>query len=514
MRSAIGTGNSPNQLHITVDTGMLPANSIIWKQGSESDGAGFNYHAFAGVKASWEQANSDKKQNYRAFKSFIDARFISTLCDYVEIDRLRYDSISDVELLKLIEARLQPTNSTVYFVRLNSIRIDHTSKDDKGVPHTLSQRYRTFADKFLATVNEAREASTPLNEETIRAAFKSACSTNMLLKMWVSAERWTTVQAIHQRIFRELQTFEASAICTALSTAPSALQTSPQPMPAPIIQPAPAPPPTQQLQPRPVYTPEQRRDHQLQMQQTRFAQQQQQLMLQQQQQQQIIANAVQQSVDSAMQRISSMQPIPATPHIFASQPQALPATVSMNLANFPQQAPSISAQPSQHPGLDARGPNWHVHGQHLACRNTPCGSLSFCQGCGTHGHTSAECRRRTNPAWNASGYYSDRYPGAGPLPYRPSNMQLQQPAPPQPAMPLQQQPLFQQHRIPPPPSYVSPSNPFPTPHKMNNTGRSQLHPAAAPAPPAAAPAPPSPSAHVNVSTQSTDFTSAGGAARS
>ena len=235
-------------------------------------------------------------------------------------------------------------------------------------------------------------------------------------------------------------------------------------------------------------------------------------MLQQQQQQQIIANAVQQSVDSAMQRMSSMHTIPATPHTtFASPPQALPATASMNLANFPQQAPS--AQPSQHPGLDARGPNWHVHGPHLTCRNTPCGSLSFCQGCGTHGHTSAECRRRTNPAWNASGYYSERYPGAGPLPYRPSSMQLQQPAPPQPAMPLQQQPPFQQHRIPPPPSYVSPSNPFPTPHRMNNIGRSQQYPAAAPAPPSAAPASPAP-AHVNVSTQSTGFASADGGAQS
>ena len=255
------------------------------------------------------------------------------------------------------------------------------------------------------------------------------------------------------------------------------------------------------------------------MQQTRFAQQQQQLLFQQQQQQQqqlqqqqIIANTVQQSVDSALQRISSMHTIPATPHTtFASPPQALPATASMNLANFPQQAPSV--QPSQHPGLDARGPNWHVHGPHLTCRNTPCGSFSFCQGCGTHGHTSADCRRRTNPAWNASGYYSERYPGAGPLPYRPSNMQLQQPAPPQPAMPLQQQPPFQQHRIPPPPSYVSPSNPFPTPHRMNNTGRSQQYPAAAPAPPAAAPASPAP-AHVNVSTQSTGFASADGGAPS
>jgi hypothetical protein len=249
------------------------------------------------------------------------------------------------------------------------------------------------------------------------------------------------------------------------------------------------------------------------MQQTRFAQQQQQLMLQQQQQQQqqlqqqqIIANAVQQSVDSAMQRMSSIQHIPASPHThIAAQTPALPAAASMNVANLPQQAPSFTVPSSPHPGLDARGPYWHVHGPHLTCRNTPCGSLSFCQGCGTHGHTSAECRRRTNPGWNASGYYSDRYPGAGPLQYRPQSTQLQQFAtpPPQTTQLLQQNPPFQQPRIAPPPVYPAQSNPFPTPHKMNNINRS--HPS-----PAAAPISPAPSARVNVSTQSAVFPSAGG----
>jgi hypothetical protein len=63
-RSAAAGHNGGSTINIVVDTGVLPANSIIWKQGAEADGAGFNYHAFAGVKASWEQANADKDKSY------------------------------------------------------------------------------------------------------------------------------------------------------------------------------------------------------------------------------------------------------------------------------------------------------------------------------------------------------------------------------------------------------------------------------------------------------------------
>jgi hypothetical protein len=218
-----------------------------------------------------------------------------------------------------------------------------------------------------------------------------------------------------------------------------------------------------------------------------------------------------------MQRMSSMQAIPAPLHThFASPTSAIPATASMNVANFPHQGPLFPVPSSPHPGLDARGPHWHVHGPHLTCRNTPCGSLSFCQGCGTHGHNSAECRRRSHPGWNASGYYSDRYPGAGSLPYRPQPTQQQQSAAPplQTAPPLQHNPPFQQPRIPPPPPHPAQSSSFPTPHRVNLVTRSPSSSTAVPAPPAAPPAPPAPSVHVNVSTQSTDFPSAGGGAQS
>jgi hypothetical protein len=490
------------QIQIVVDTGMLPANSIIWKQGLETDGAGFNYHAFSGVKASWEQANTDKAKSYHSFKSFIDARFISTICSYIGVARNLYESTSDAELLQMIEAKLKPKDSTVYFVKINSFRISSAPTTPKD---TLTMRYTAFADKFLATVNEAAEAGTPLLEETIKSAFKTACGVNTLLKMWIGAQKWTTVQATHQLIFGKLQTFEAHSIIKSLSEstgiAPAApadqvlAQPAAQPLP-PVAAPA-QPLAAAPVQPRPHYTPEQRRAyaHQQQQglaqQQNLQLQQQQQQFAQQQQQQQIMVNTMQQSVDSALQRLGQVhQQNPSQMHYAAPPAQTqLPAqmqyTAPIAQAQSPAQmqfaSPMFSppasvnyvqqnALASPHPGLDTRGPNWHVHGPHLGCRSTPCGSTLFCQGCGMHGHSSADCRRTRNPRWNAQGYFSDRYPGAGALQYeaRPVQQAYQQPAPP----PVQPQVAAQQPRIPPPPFQQQlASASFPTPHRMNTMQR-------------------------------------------
>ena len=146
---------------------------------------------------------------------------------------------------------------------------------------------------------------------------------------------------------------------------------------------------------------------------------------------------------------------------FASPVLSPPASV-----NYAQQ--NIAATP--HPGLDARGPNWHVHGPHLGCSRTPCGSTLFCQGCGMHGHSSADCRKAgRHPKWNAQGYYSDRYPGAGALEYeaRPAQQAHSQPTPPA----GQQQLAAPQPRIPPPPFQLQPAPAFPTPHRVNYTQR-------------------------------------------
>jgi hypothetical protein len=193
----------------------------------------------------------------------------------------------------------------------------------------------------------------------------------------------------------------------------------------------------------------------------------------------VMANAVQHSVDSAMQRLAQMQaPPPAqaqiSPIANATFPFNSPAQVQISpVANaaFPfntatQQQPSVAP----HPGLDTRGPFWHVHGAHLQCRFTPCTAHLFCQGCGLHGHTSADCRRRNHPNWNASGYYSDRHPNTGGLAYSgpPRQPPQQPPASPPAQMPVYQHPVPPQPRIPPPPPA------FATPHRINHVQRSHI----------------------------------------
>jgi hypothetical protein len=472
-RSAAASQNGGSNINIVVDTGLLPANSIIWRQGAEADGAGFNYHAFAGVKASWEQANADKDKSYHTFKSFIDARFIGTVCDYIKIDRVSYDRMLDSTLLQLVEECLKPKDSTIYFMKASALRISWNERDG-----TLSSRYRAFADPFMALVNEARDAGTPLQKESVKSFFKTACNSNNLLRMWANAESWTTLQEVHHRIFEKLQLWEAHELQRTLSTAPAGpMQVAANAQPPAVVPapPAPAPPPAAPPPParhQSPYSQEQRREYQLQQQQNRLAGQQQfqQQQLQQQQlqqqlqqqQHQVMANVVQQSIDSAMQRITNS----SAPSL-SMQPSIPLANTAIHQQQHQQFTPQSAAP---HPGLDSRGPFWHVHGPHLLCSRIPCVSSAFCQGCGMHGHSSADCRRRNLPGWNPSGYFSDRYPGIGALAYQgPPRAPLHQ-GPASPAAPPSYS--VQQPRIAPPMPVFPQAAPFPTPHKLNLTTRS------------------------------------------
>lgn len=104
------------------------------------------------------------------------------------------------------------------------------------------------------------------------------------------------------------------------------------------------------------------------------------------------------------------------------------------------------------PGTDQRGPDWHPIGP--KCRFTPCNS-PFCQGCGEHGHSATDCKKRGKHAnWNYNGYYSEQRPGQPALVYDgPARQPSQFPTSPQ-----------------------TPTAAFPTPHTM----------AARPVPPASA----------------------------
>lgn len=451
-----------------------------WKQGDEKQSRGFFWSVYQAVKMSWEQHNrGDGSHAYRSFKSLVHPTMIPIICADTAIKRADWETITDANLLTILEERLRPKHSTEYLVKLRTLRI--SSDPSRG---SLTQRYRDFAEVFLSTVNEALEAGTPLHEEAVKMAFRSACGTNQLLSMWLTEQKWVNSSEAHQRIVARLKEFEAHDLFATLNTQPThqlqqqhqQQQVSQQPLQQQAFQqtqqqqafqqqpPPPsqqqlhqpdqpsAPPPTRHQSPAQLrYTPEERRAYSERRDQQRL-----------QAQQQILVNAVQQTINSLTQG--------SLPPSFSMAPASSPAVMA-NAAIPNATAPQTylaSPGPAQpvyvHPGLDQRGPCWHIAGAHLQCRNSPCNGL-FCQCCGQHGHTTENCRRRTvNPTCNLQGYYSEQRPNQGPVQYV-ANPGTTSQLPPRPL-----------HRFAPPPTQSVPPA-FPTPFQVNST-----LPASSPAP--------------------------------
>ena len=114
---------------------------------------------------------------------------------------------------------------------------------------------------------------------------------------------------------------------------------------------------------------------------------------------------------------------------------AAPAAAPGGMVNMVQQGrPAQAPQRVHYPGLDARGPSWHVHSAALGCRVFPC-NIPFCQACAIHGHTAEECRKLqyNNPGVNKSGYWCEQKPGCAPIrapkPQAVANVAVQAPVP-------------------------------------------------------------------------------------
>ena len=479
-----------------------------WKQGDEKQSRGFFWSVYQAVKMSWEQHNRGEGSHvYRSFKSLIHPTMIPIICADTAIKRTEWETITDASLLTILEERLRPKHSTEYLVKLRTLRV--SPDPARG---SLTQRYRECAEVFLSTVNEALEAGTPLHDEAVKMAFRAACAGNQLLSMWLTESKWTNASEAHQRIVARLREFEAHDLFATLNTQPAQQQqqyqlhqqfqqqpqflqpaqlqqqqlsqTQPQlqlqpPQQQPQFQSQPQLQQQQQQQPnqltsstaapaarhqspmgqRPRYTPDERRAYVEQRDQQRL-----------QAQHQILVNAVQQSVTQSVNSVLQHSQNPT----FSLAPTPPPA-VAANAANQSPAAPHVhfatpAAQPAYaHPGLDHRGPSWHVAGAHLKCRYSPCNGL-FCQCCGQHGHTAENCRRRLiNPTCNHNGYYSEQRPNQGPVEYAtaPGAGTAGSSRPPP--------------RFGPPPTHSVPPA-FPTPHHINSVLRpgSQTSPAYTP----------------------------------
>lgn len=338
-----------------------------WKQGAEKDGKGFFWSTKLAVQQSWEAANRmDGEHAYRTFKSIVHQSMVSVICFEIGLGAAEWETIGDTELLCRIDAVLKPKDSTEYFLKLSTYKIALGSANGN-----LATRYRAFAEPFINTMAEAVAAGMPVSEEQAKTAFKSGCSASPLCKLWISENKWKTVADMHMRIVKGIKQYESDSVLRALDSGDTAGRQE---------QTAPAPHHSAAGHGNAGGGGSNRRQHvQLQQPASPPAQQQQQPWRQQ-----------------------SAQPAP----IGAFRPQ--------------QQQPALINQVSgqqqyHHPGLDARGPNWHVPCEALGCTSNPC-TLAFCQVCGGH-HPTTQCRRRQHRDANTSGYYSDKRPGQSRLLY-------------------------------------------------------------------------------------------------
>jgi hypothetical protein len=370
----------------------------VWKAGAEAEGRGFTWKTKQRMVHAWEQYQlSEGLHAPKSFKSMIDQDLVPLICAECNLEEGDWEMLDDVTLLSAIEERLKPHDAMDFTVQLKQIIFE---KDEaKG---SLTQRYRLFAEPFLAKISEAKAAGCQLQENVVKLTFSRAVQASPVLQAWLEQYKWTSVGETHRRITNQLKIADAYQTLIGISGTPAVRHVPQQPV-------------QHQQQQQPVQHQQQQQpvQHQQQQQPVQHQQQQQQQQGQHQQAPQQSQRAarfnqqVQAAVNAAMQ---------AFQHANLQQQGgggAPPAAAGGGQVNYAQQQ---RAPMPAFPGLDSRGPSWHVHSQLLGCRSFPC-LAPFCQACAVHHHTADECKKRqyNNPGVNTSGYWSEQKPNCLPL---------------------------------------------------------------------------------------------------
>jgi hypothetical protein len=483
---------------------------LQWKAGSERDCKGFYWSTKLAVQQAWEQCNtSEDMHSYRTFKSTIHCTMLPIICAELGMNRDQFDKIPDAELIDLIDKKLKPTGPADYLIKMRQIKFDTTEPSTTSLLH----RYRAFAEPFLQLLAEATEAGCAINEESAKLAFKEQCRGSNLMMMWLQEDRWSNTSSAHHRIMTHLKNYNTLVTLQSLNgqnfpqppVQPAANQAQQQQVVLPAIQQqqqaaAAAVGQPMQLQ-QPYYNLQQRTDYKRQKmlsmqpavqafhpqapQASSAAQQaapmparpiqQPNPFFQPQQQQQMQANPPfqPQQPSQANNMMSPQQPMQMQANPFF-QPQQQPSQANNMISpQQPMQPPYIQ------PGLDHRGAHWHPIG--AKCRFSPCNS-PFCQGCGEHGHSAQDCKKRgKNANWNYSGYYAEQRPGQGPIAYDgPAKLPLQFPAPTdQPSAAASTPPFptpFSQAIRPAPPPQASPTRNYTPVVRSNFANAASQHP--------------------------------------
>lgn len=364
-----------------------------WGPGEESQNKGFYWSTKQFIQNAWRQYMAAEGQYApRTFKSLISPQLVPTICAETEIPMGEWEHVSDRILLEKIEARLKPKSTTDVINRLRELTI---SKD--GSKGTLSQRYRQFAETFLQRLAEAQECGCVVSDTAIKQCFTRALKQEPALESWISEEKWTNIWDAHRRVVERLKEYDAWAVYDKMQRGVH-------------MQHVHVPPVELSDQQKPNIGQKRNWDGS--------------------KQHQSFINALAQAFQDAS--ANAVIP-PATP----AQPY--------------QQRRYEATDNYQHPGLDSRGTNWHYPSATIRCNQTPC-TVPFCQVCGMHGHTAAQCTKRTKqlPGLNLQGYYQETRPNAAPIRYTPGNAY----APPQQHAPSSQ--ANQPAVAPPPPRTAYP----------------------------------------------------------
>jgi hypothetical protein len=413
------------------------AKLLQWKAGEEKECKGFYWSTKLAVQQAWEQHTvTEDVHGYRTFKSTIHCQMIPIVCAELMINRAQFDAMPDAELIDRIDKRLKPTGPVDYLIKLRAIKFSHDGKD------TLLHRYRAFAEPFLQLISEAHDAGCAINEESIKLAFREACRPNNLMMMWLHEQRWQDATNAHHQIMQNMRQFDT------LTTLQSLNGAQPAQLPAQAGQ-------HQNLQAPAAPIPQQQQQQSFQPARPAPHNQQQQPYYSRDQRAEFKRQRIEPHQPSHLPEAPQAQHTPAfapTPPsarlnpLFQPAQQQAPQQPQMNVtvpSAAPQQGPYVQ------PGLDQRGANWHPIG--AKCKFTPCSS-PFCQGCGEHGHSAHECKKRGKHAnWNYSGYYAEQRPGQAALVYDGPARLPNQFSPPQQASPAQSFPTPHVIRPAPPP---------------------------------------------------------------
>ena len=399
-----------------------------WRPGSEAEGKGFNWKTKQKMMHAWEQYQlSEGLHAPKTFKSMIDPDLMPLICAECNLEEGDWEVLDDVTLLSAIEEKLRPHDSMDFTVQLKQVPFEHD--EAKG---SLTQRYRLFAEAFLAKVSEAKAAGCALQENVVKLAFSRAVSGDAILQGWLEQNKWISAAETHRRITNSLKMVDAYQALAGMGRSARPQQGQQQGQ-------------QQQQFGQLSFQQQQAQQQQLQQQQMQQQQMQQQQVQQQQFQQPHRFQQQQPSRQARQQQNFNQQVSSAVNAALAAYQQAAlqqqqaaappPRQQQTAGGEYQQQAggaAAVNAMSTQtqmslppFPGLDGRGMSWHVHGPLLQCRCIPCTS-KFCQACGVHGHTVENCRKRLfrNPGINTSGYWSEQKPTSGPL-------LMPAPAPPQ-----------------------------------------------------------------------------------